>query len=127
MADVDASLVVAPHELKKLVYSQNLIERNRINLDIRERVYRIYFFSTWFNSNCSLVVSSGYRITLVLYERSYNNIPETFEVVRFSETYSSVSEVKDKLCDLEAKLNSANPILCKSNKLDLSYDKKYLS
>jgi hypothetical protein len=46
MADIDASLTVAPHELKKLVYSQNLIERNRINLDIRERVYRIYFFST---------------------------------------------------------------------------------
>jgi len=125
ISNVD-NLEVSSIGLQKLNYCRKLIENNRWKIDIRNTVRRIILFSTWFSPNCAFFVSDGYYITLVIYERAYNNIPETFEVVKFSEIHSSYSEVKQKLCDIESKLNGKNPILCKSSKIDLLYEKKYL-
>jgi Leucine-rich repeat (LRR) protein len=108
----------SPEELRKIV---------EIKAGVHGEIKQFNYFSTWFNPNCAIIISSaiseslGYTVRLIIYEPAAKKAEEVLFIKRFPKSkiknrYPSLEKAQEKARQIEQKLKSEHPISAISKK-----------
>jgi len=73
-----------------------------------DNIQELETFTTWFNGNCGYVISgsSSYSVWIVIYEPKHKAMSENLSSIRYKDSYSYLSEARDKAQQLKSKLQN---------------------
>jgi len=132
-ASPDSTFEYYRGDLKKIYYWDDILERNKSNINIPDKVQQIRFFSAYWNNNLMTVVNGdgSYGVWLIVYEMPSQQMEEViqkFEVTDCNGFRYDLERAKDRSWEIINKVRGDNPILYDESKsLTTSYDDGYSS
>lgn len=122
-------------DLKKIYYWNDILERNKSNINISGKIQQMRFFSAWWNNNLITVVNGDgdYSVWLLVYEmpsQQMNEVIEKFGVTGYSSSgyRYDLEKAKDRAWEIVEKVRGDNPILfTEPLAITVRYDDNYYS
>jgi len=80
-ASPDSTFEYYRGDLKKIYYWDDILERNKSNINIPDKVQQIRFFSAYWNNNLMTVVNGdgSYGVWLIVYEMPSQQMEEVIQ------------------------------------------------